>query len=68
MFQTDRQTLVGVRSCASHDNLAAERSEECPDRLYTDKHGMEAHCATLMQFSVCRLVVSVVSVRPLLPL
>ena len=49
------------------DSLAAECSEECPDRLYTDKHIMGSlydtdalHCVSPGP--------SLVSVRPLFPL
>ena len=47
--------------------LTRERSEECPDRLYTDKHVMDSLCDTdAVQF--VSPGPSLASVRPLFPL
>ena len=49
------------------DILAAECSDKCPDRLYTDKHGMDSLCDTDAVQCVSAGP-SLVSVRPLFPL
>ena len=63
----EQAAFVRVRSSGSHDSLAAECSEECPDRLCTDKHVMDSLCDTDAVQGVSPGP-SLVSVRPLFPL